>query len=80
LMNAMLASTLEPLDPVPIRGFNGPEDMQLTPDRKHIVVSELRRACLLVGRELRSDQFSCGFGKLPASWDRSAARVSCAAE
>jgi hypothetical protein len=51
LMNAMLALTLEPLDPVPIRGFNGPEDMQLTPDGKHIVVSELRRACLWVGRE-----------------------------
>jgi len=24
-----------------IRGFNGPEDMQLTPDGKHLVVSEL---------------------------------------
>jgi hypothetical protein len=27
--------------PLAIRGFNGPEDMQLTPDGKHLVVSEL---------------------------------------
>ncbi len=43
------ASAAEPLpphrpaeiSPSTIHGFNGPEDMQLTPDRKHIVVSEL---------------------------------------
>jgi hypothetical protein len=43
------ASAAEPLtphrpteiSPLTIRGFNGPEDMQLTPDGKHIVVSEL---------------------------------------
>ena len=29
------------ITPLTIRGFNGPEDMQLTPDGKHIVVSEL---------------------------------------
>src|ERR1700738_2948666 len=42
------ASAAEPLtphrpteiSPSTIRGFNGPEDMQLTPDGKHIVVSE----------------------------------------
>jgi hypothetical protein len=43
------ASAAEPLtphrptevSPLTISGFNGPEDMQLTPDGKHIVVSEL---------------------------------------
>ena len=43
------ASAAEPLtphrptdiSPSIIRGFNGPEDMQLTPDGKHVVVSEL---------------------------------------
>ncbi len=29
------------ISPLTIRGFNGPEDMQLTPDGRHIVVSEL---------------------------------------